>query len=128
MGSYSTNISEHISTTKVTDQRVGIDGDVEKFASQSAIVDSPLAVRISSSGSSKPNVNYGGVTINSVDDISTLVKDIMTDNQATVATITAPVSQAIGLIESIKAPLSQYMPYAVLAVVLYLILKFGKKL
>lgn len=119
MGSYVHHSSQH--TSSVKDQRVGIDGTIQDIVQQGAINDSPYSVRIG--GMSKT----GDIMINDMEAISELASQIMGSNEKAVETIAAPIGQAIDVVESIKAPLSQYLPYAVLAVVIYLIFKFSGK-
>ena len=123
MGSYS--------ASETKDQRRGIDGDItgQVTAPQSQIAN-PLGIAIGGAqhGGATTTVEYGDITFNEYPaELNDLVLSIMESSQKGVEAAGDTSTELANPIEGIKTPLSQYVPLAVLALVLVLALKFGSK-
>ena len=116
--------------TNEQDQRVGIEGDVGQIAAPGSALSNLLGPAINigdHSGNSDPSVSYGDITINEfTDEVSAMVSDILDQNQQTLTTFSEPLETMTGVVEAIKTPLSKYLPYFLIAAIVFISVKFSK--
>lgn len=120
------------SFSETKDQKLGVEGDIAgQVVMPEGQLANPLGINIDDSSGAR--VEYGDVvyTINEYpEELNSLITDILTQsaqtNQKTVDTISATTANLAEVIQGKETPLSQYIPYAVIAVVAMLVIRKWK--
>ncbi len=122
------------------DMRTAVEGDVDVMVSPGSQLVNPLGIALSSDMASATNatITYRDVTVNEYPaDLNELIASmteysqntidaILASSQDTVETVSNTTDTLSDVIEGTETPLSQYIPYAVLGLILVLVLKWRK--
>lgn len=117
-----------------SDQRLAIEGDVQQVTAPASQMANPLGFAIGSSdlGRTTAEISLGNISITNYpaevnDLVSTILEKTTQVSEQSTAAVGSVNQTLTDIVEGIKAPLSQYLPYLVIGIVFFVIYVLSKR-